>query len=168
MTCYGDLVVLQLAMLGSAPAVRLQALDHVLHALLVPASLHGPFPCVCSAPSIARIVGIYQDQQGCCHVALWYYWRWGQINAAADLHPRFRSKYRAQIWLQEEHVEKPKHIQDGGNPVRCKCSAAGCAEHMQRAWQCVTVENQGGSFCGHACAQELVMSSHVRLCVAGR
>lgn len=54
-------------------------------------------PCCCcccrSAPSIARIEAVFEDRRGCCHVALRYFWRWGQIHKDGDLHHALRPRW---------------------------------------------------------------------------
>jgi hypothetical protein len=50
---------------------------------------------LCSAASIARIEAVLEDARGCCHVALRYFWRWGQIHAGADLQPALRPRWGA-------------------------------------------------------------------------
>eukprot|EP00775_Hariotina_reticulata_P006940 gene6940-7158_t len=58
--------------------------------------------------SVALILDVLEDDiilegrdHGCCRVALHYFWKWGQIHAAADLHPAIRPQHRAQIFLQK-------------------------------------------------------------------
>ncbi|KAF6249927.1 hypothetical protein COO60DRAFT_1706290 [Scenedesmus sp. NREL 46B-D3] len=75
------------------------------------------------APSIARIEAVFEDARGCCHVALRYFWRWGQIHAGADLHRAMRPRFRAQLFLQKEITlgavgSEGRHGQDSHNTLR--------------------------------------------------
>ncbi|WIA35000.1 hypothetical protein OEZ86_003496 [Tetradesmus obliquus] len=68
------------------------------------------------APSIARIEAVFEDRRGCCHVALRYFWRWGQIHKDGDLHHALRPSHRAQLFLQKEVTLRPAGTEGRAGP----------------------------------------------------
>lgn len=128
-------LVVQAAFLNSANAVHAHMLmwrqrSHVatttgglsLSVTLQLGFLFACCPATTSALSIAKITGIYEDDDRVCYVAVHYFWRWGQIHATYDLHDATRPYSRHQIFLQKEVLKNPMDIngEDLTTPVTCK------------------------------------------------
>lgn len=64
-------------------------------------------------PSIARVLDVLEDSHGRAHVALHYYWRWGQIHATSELIPQHSPVHKAQIFLQMDFCADGKHYVTG-------------------------------------------------------